>query len=91
METGTGFLGAIEDLAFRDTITLLTSKTLTLSEKLMNKTCYGSSAGCTFLRAEGFSCRSDVFYEDLGISKLLFDQKKIIKKRFQQYFFFSFW
>jgi hypothetical protein len=28
-----------------------------------------SSAGCTLLRTEGFSCTLDVLYEGLGISK----------------------
>jgi hypothetical protein len=35
-----------------------------------------SSAGCSFLRAEGFSCSLDVLYGGLGISKLQFDQKR---------------
>ncbi len=45
------------------------------------------SAGCSLLRAEGFSCSLDVLYEGLGISKLQF----LIKKRKKQIFpvFFS--
>jgi hypothetical protein len=35
------------------------------------------SAGCSLLRAEGFSCSLGVLYEDLGISKLHFLIKKI--------------
>jgi hypothetical protein len=33
-------------------------------------------AGCSFLRAEGFSCSFDVLYEGLGIRKLQFLIKK---------------
>jgi hypothetical protein len=36
-----------------------------------------SSARCSFLRAEGFSCSLDVFYGGLGISKSQFLIKKI--------------
>ncbi len=35
------------------------------------------SAGCSLLRAEGFSYSWDVLYGDLGISKLQFLRKKI--------------
>ncbi len=34
------------------------------------------STGCSFLRAEGFSCSLGVLYGDLGISKLQFLIKK---------------
>jgi hypothetical protein len=37
-----------------------------------------SSAGCSFLRAEGFSCSLDVLYVGLGINKLQFLIKKYI-------------
>ncbi len=37
------------------------------------------SAGCSVLRAEGFSCSLDVFYGGLGISKLQFFIQKNIK------------
>ncbi len=48
------------------------------------------SSGCSLLRAEGFSCSLDVFYEGVGISKF----KCFIKKRFNQNFqlyFLNFW
>ncbi len=50
-------------------------------------------AGCSVLRAEGFSISVDVLYWGLGISKLQFlHQNKIIKKFVQLYFFlFNFW
>jgi hypothetical protein len=35
------------------------------------------SAGCSLLRAEGFSCSLDVLYGGLGISKLQFLTKNI--------------
>jgi hypothetical protein len=34
------------------------------------------STGCSLLRAEGFYCSSDVLFEGLGISKLLFFEEK---------------
>jgi hypothetical protein len=37
------------------------------------------SAGCSLLRAEGFSCSLDVLYGGLGISKLKFVSKNKIK------------
>ena len=40
------------------------------------------SAGCSFFRAEGFSCSLEVFYEGLGISKLQF----MIKNRYEKIF-----
>ncbi len=42
------------------------------------------SAGCSLLRAEGFSCILNVLYGSLGIA--IFDQKKK-EKKFQVYFF----
>jgi hypothetical protein len=46
------------------------------------------SAGCSTLRAEGFSCTLDVYYGGLGISKLQFltKKKKKKKKNYQLYF-----
>jgi hypothetical protein len=44
-----------------------------------------SSAGCSILRAKGFSCSLDVLYGSLGISNLQF---LILKKFFN---FFNFW
>jgi hypothetical protein len=38
------------------------------------------SAGCSLLKAEGFSCSLKVLFEGLGISKLQF----LIKKHFFQ-------
>jgi hypothetical protein len=51
-------------------------------------------AGCSLLRAEGFSCNLDVLYGGLGISKLQFFDKKnrfriTLAVNFFQ--FFSFW
>ena len=40
------------------------------------------SAGCSLLRAEGFTCRLDVLYRGLWISKLEFVKKKDINKIF---------
>jgi hypothetical protein len=46
------------------------------------------SAGCSVLRAEGFSCSLDVLNGGLGIRKLQFWFKKEKKiKKFQLYFF----
>ncbi len=41
------------------------------------------SAGCSLLRAEGFSCSLDVLYGSLEISKLQFLIKKKIQTNFQ--------
>ncbi len=46
------------------------------------------SAGCSLLRAEGFSSSLDLLYGGLGISKLQFLIKKIYKN-FQLYFLSS--
>ena len=46
------------------------------------------SAGCSLLRAEGFSCSLSVLYGGLGISKLQFLIKKI-EIKFQTINFFS--
>ncbi len=46
------------------------------------------SAGCSLLRAEGFSCNLGVLYGGLGISKLEFLIKKI-KIKFPAVNFFS--
>ncbi len=40
------------------------------------------SAGCSYLRAEGFSCSLGVLYEGLGISELQFLIRKIEKTNF---------
>ena len=48
------------------------------------------SAGCSLLRAEGFSCSLDVLYGGLWISYLHFFIKKIIHF-FQLYIFCNFW
>jgi hypothetical protein len=45
------------------------------------------SAGCSLLRAEGFSCRLAVLYASLGISKLQFLIHKVSKKMFSCKFF----
>jgi hypothetical protein len=53
-----------------------------------------SSAGCSLLRAEGFSCSLDILYEGLGngTSKLQFlIYKKIYNFCFSYKFFFNFW
>ncbi len=47
-------------------------------------------AGCSHLRAEGFSCSLDVLYGDLGISKLQFLIKKIKSKFFFVVNFFQY-
>jgi hypothetical protein len=47
------------------------------------------SAGCSLLRAEGFSCSLGVLYGGLGISKLEFLIKKI-KIKFPSVYFFNF-
>jgi hypothetical protein len=46
-------------------------------KKLSHKNRKKGSAGCSLLRAEGFSCSMDVLYGGLRISKLQF----LIKKR----------
>jgi hypothetical protein len=47
------------------------------------------SAGCSLVRAEGFSCSLGVLYGDLGIGKLQFLIKKI-KIKFLVVSFFQF-
>jgi hypothetical protein len=49
-----------------------------------------SSAGCSLLRAEGFSCSLDVLNEGLGKGKLQFLNLKILKNFFSCEFFFQF-
>ncbi len=47
-------------------------------EKSKEFSCF-VTAGCSFLRAEGFSCSLCVLYGGLGITKLQFFIKKISK------------
>jgi hypothetical protein len=46
------------------------------------------SAGCSLLRAEGFSCSLDVLHGGLGISKLKFMIKKILHFSDVNFFYF---
>jgi hypothetical protein len=50
-----------------------------------------SSAGCSLLRAEGFSCSLDFLYGGLGISKFQFLIKKRNKEKFSCLFSSYFW
>jgi hypothetical protein len=45
-----------------------------------------SSAGCSLLRAEGFSCSLDVLYGGLGSREGFCKLQFLIKKRFKQFF-----
>jgi hypothetical protein len=45
-------------------------------EKSKEFSCF-ETAGCSFLRAEGFSCSLCVLYEGIGITKLQFFFNKI--------------